>query len=182
MNGVLNLESDIVLEDHIKNISLGKKDSLENLYNSTRNSVFGFAFSILNNVTDAEDVMQDTYINILKYANMYDPRNKPLAWIFTITKNLCYTKIENKKKNVASSIDEIENLISNHSDSHYDKALIKAILEVLTDEERQIVILSSVSGFKNREIAKLLNLNLSTVLSKYHRAVKKIRAIYREEM
>ena len=45
----------------------------------------------------------------------------------------------------------------------------------LGEEERQIVLLHAVTGLKHREIAALLELPLSTVLSKYHRALKKLR-------
>ena len=48
-------------------------------------------------------------------------------------------------------------------------------MKLLTDEERQIVVLHAVGGFKHREIAELIGLSLPTVLSKYSRAVKKLR-------
>lgn len=48
-------------------------------------------------------------------------------------------------------------------------------MKQLTDQERQIVMLHAVAGFKHREIAELLELPLSTVLSKYRRALKKLR-------
>ena len=57
-----------------------------------------------------------------------------------------------------------------------NKAAIRACMERLSDEERQIVVLHAVSGFKHREIASLLSLALPTVLSKYNRAIKKLRA------
>ena len=45
-----------------------------------------------------------------------------------------------------------------------------------TDEERRIVLLHAVTGLKHRELAALLELPLPTVLSKYHRALKKMRS------
>jgi RNA polymerase sigma-70 factor (ECF subfamily) len=50
-------------------------------------------------------------------------------------------------------------------------------MEALSDTERQIVVLHAVSGFKHREIAAHLGLPLATVLSKYYRAIKKMKAI-----
>ena len=57
-------------------------------------------------------------------------------------------------------------------------SLLTECLKNLSDEERQIVMLHAVSGFKHREIARLLEMPLSTVLSKYNRAMKKLRKIY----
>ena len=50
----------------------------------------------------------------------------------------------------------------------------------LSDEERQIAVLHAVSGMKFREIAELLGLPLSTVLSKYHRSMKRLRDLWQE--
>ncbi len=61
------------------------------------------------------------------------------------------------------------------STTQEDKALIQTCMESLSDEERQILVLHAVAGFKHREIAKILGLKLSTVLSKYHRAIKKMK-------
>ena len=56
-----------------------------------------------------------------------------------------------------------------------ERALLQGALARLTDEERRIVLLHAVTGMKHREIAALLELPLPTVLSKYHRALKKMR-------
>ena len=48
-------------------------------------------------------------------------------------------------------------------------------MRVLGDEERQVVMLHAVAGFKHREIAQMLDMALPTVLSKYNRALKKLR-------
>ena len=47
----------------------------------------------------------------------------------------------------------------------------------LSEEERQIVMLHAVAGFKHREIAATLDLPLATVLSKYNRALKKLKIL-----
>lgn len=170
-----------IYEIYILDIAGNSKEALEILYNKTKSYVYGYAFSMLNNVTDAEDVMQDTYVNIYKYASMYNPRNKPLAWILTITKNLCLNKLKKKKNLKETDIADVEHMISSSKkNDHHDYVFARTILEDLNEEEKKIIILSSVEGLKYREIAQLLDLNLSTVLSKYHRAMKKLRAKYRE--
>ena len=62
-----------------------------------------------------------------------------------------------------------------------DRLTLLALLQNLSDEERQIVVLHAVSGFKHREIAALLQRPLPTVLSKYHRAMKKLRTMLEVE-
>ena len=53
-----------LLEKYIKDISFGNKDSLSDLYNVTKTSVYGFALSILKDLHEAEDVFQEVYIKI----------------------------------------------------------------------------------------------------------------------
>ena len=56
-----------------------------------------------------------------------------------------------------------------------DREVLQQALASLGDEERQVVLLHAVTGLKHREIAALLEMPLATVLSKYHRALKKLR-------
>ena len=57
-----------------------------------------------------------------------------------------------------------------------ERVLLQQALATLGEEERRIILLHAVTGLKHREIAALLELPLSTVLSKYNRALKKMRA------
>ena len=165
---------DFLIEECIKNIADGNKNSLADLYNITKTAVYGFSLSILKNPHDAEDVLQEVYIKIYENACMYKSKGKPLAWILTITKNLAYMKIRGQKDNV--DITELQEvLVNNVNIINEDKELLLMAFKVLTDEERNILILHANNGFKHREIAKILDLPLSTVLSKYNRAIKKIK-------
>lgn len=58
--------------------------------------------------------------------------------------------------------------------------MLEALLSVLEDQEREIVTLHALTGLKHREIAALLGLPLPTVLSKYSRALKKLRLAWKE--
>ena len=62
-----------------------------------------------------------------------------------------------------------------------DKVVLKAALEILKEEEREIVLLHAAAGLKHREIAEALGMPLATVLSKYNRAIKKLGQYLREE-
>lgn len=178
MEYVLKLDN-VSLDNYILGIARGNTKYLENLYGATKTIVFGYAFSILKNISDSEDVMQDVYINIYRNASCYSSKSKPLAWIITITRNLCLEKLRHKKRMTFDDITSIEHLLS-EKDISYDKLLLKTILEELSQEERQIIILNSLCGFTFLEISKMLELKLSTVLSKYNRTIKKVRNKYKE--
>lgn len=151
-------------------------EALESLYHSTSTSVYTFALSILKNSHDAEDVLQDCYLNIYSAAGSYRSAGKPMAWILTITKNLCYQKLRERQRYADLPQEDWEPwLAANQGLSPEDKVVIQQCMARLSDEERQIVTLHAVTGLRHREIAELLELPLPTVLSKYSRAIKKLR-------
>lgn len=172
------LKKEFLLEKCIENITHANKTALTDLYMSTKSSVYGFALSILKNTNDAEDVLQETYIKIYENAHSYEAKGKPMAWILTITKNLAYMKLRTYKETV--DIDEIHHLQTKNT-SIEEKIVLEKVFTCLSEQERNIFILHVNSGFKHREIAKLLELPLSTVLSKYHRAIKKMKLMIDEE-
>ena len=145
------------------------------LYQQTSGVVYGFAMSILRNKHDAEDVMHDAFIKIHTSAVTYRPFGNPMAWILTIVRNLCLNRIRAGK--VCEDLSEYDDLAGalNENDSMLDRMVLEAAMSVLDAEERQIVVLHAMTGFKHREIAEILDLPTGTVLSKYNRALKKMR-------
>ena len=170
------------IEECILDIAMGNSTAISRLYELTHVSIYGFALSILKNIHEAEDVLHDVYIKIIENAHTYEGNGKPMAWVFTITKNLALMKLRKAKHHV--DIDEIIEILPAkcEGDVLENKQLITAAFSYITDEERNILILHVVAGYKNHEIAKLLDLPLATVLSKYHRAIKKIKKYMSEEV
>lgn len=155
--------------------------ALEELYDRTSASVFGFAFSVLKNVQDAEDVMHDLYVTVWFGAGKYTADGKPMAWIMTITRNLCLQKFREDRRRSDIPEEDWEAYIGdNQNMSPEDKVILAECMKSLSDEERQIVTLHAVAGFKHRETAKLLGIPLSTTLSKYNRALKKLQKLMEE--
>ena len=169
-------EAGVDLDALLQGISEGNQVALEQLYRYTCSSVYSFALSILKNTHDAEDVLHDCYIAVWHGAGNYRSQGKPMAWLVTIARNLCLQRIREQNKTTDMPPDEWEfHLPDNGELTMEDRSVLSACMEQLSDQERQIVTLHAVSGFKHREIAALLELPLSTVLSKYHRAIKRLK-------
>jgi RNA polymerase sigma factor (sigma-70 family) len=173
----LNRKEKISIDERLfAQIAIGNYDALESLYCSTDKAVFGYVLSILGNKQDAEDVMQETYIRIRAAAHLYQPKGKPLAWIFTIAKNLCLIKLRTNRKIRYSSYEELED----HPDfsvctNYEDRIVLEKAFQILREDERKIIILHAITGLKHREIAEILEIPLSTVLSKYTRGLNKLK-------
>lgn len=172
----LHQEAHITLDSYIALIAEGDQQALAALYECTKTSVYAFALSMLKNSHDAEDVLHDCFVSIWSSAGSYRSQKKPMAWILTITRNLCLKVLRDRAKLTQLETEDWRDHTELCTElTADDKVVLEQCMSRLSDDERQIVVLHAVAGFKHREIAQLLDLALSTVLSKYHRAIKKLR-------
>ena len=165
-----------VTDADIMDIARGKPDAVRRLYEKSHKSIYGFTLSITRNPQDAEDALQETFLAIYRHAGDYKPKGKPMAWVFTVAKNAARMKCRAQANHLSLTEELHECEAFNRIENTEDRLALEAALTLLSEEERQIVLLHAVSGLKNREIASILNLPLNTVLSKYHRALKKLKS------
>ncbi len=155
----------------------GEREALAELYRRTRSAVYGLALSYLKNAHDAQDLTQDVYVQAWDCAEQYRPTGSPMGWLMAVCCNLCLMRLRREERHAALSEEEWDAIPAQECGLDADeRTLLQQALASLADEERRIVLLHAVTGMKHREIAALLELPLPTVLSKYHRALKKMRA------
>lgn len=157
-------------------IGQGDMGAFETLYVQTERAVYAYVFSMLKNPQDTQDIVQDTYLKIRAAAHLYQPQGKPMAWLFTIARNLTHNLQKRSSRSVYLDDGDLENwsAISYITDPT-DRLILEAAFKLLSEEERQILLLHALSGMKHREIAKSMGVPLSTVLSRYQRSLKKLR-------
>ena len=152
----------------------GNLDALDKIYELTNSAVFSVALSVVHNSEEAKDIMMSTYLRVREKINYYTPNTNGYAWVLTIAKNLSIN--ENKKINRSTPTDFQENeFVASSQDVDCDIPVFKIAKRVLTAEELTIVLLYSVNGYKHREIAKILDKPLGTVLWSYNNSLKKIK-------
>lgn len=164
------------LERLLSGVAAGDREALAQLYSRTRTAVYGLALSYLKNAQDAQDVTQDTFVRVWDCAHQYRPQGSPMGWLLAVARNLALMKLRQGTRQ--AELDEKEwDAIPDDSAGLLpeDRVILQTALAALDDRERQVVLLHAVTGLKHREIAALLELPLATVLSKYHRALKKLR-------
>ena len=172
----LQPEDKHALERLLSGVAAGDRGALEQLYCRTRTAVYGLALSYLKNPQDAQDMTQDVFVRVWDCAEQYRPTGSPMGWLLAVCRNLCLMQLRNADRR--ENLDDEEwNAIPDRETGlpQEEKLLLQDTLAVLGAEERRLVLLHAVTGLKHREIAGLLEMPLSTVLSKYHRALKKMR-------
>lgn len=158
-------------------IAHGEQEALGELYSRTRGAVYGMSLSILKNAHDAQDVTQDTFVRIWESAEQYKSSGSPMAWILTVARNLALMRLRQSSRIGELTEEEWDAIPANApAVTAEDRDILQTALAALKDTERQVVLLHAASGLKFREIAALLEMPVSTVLSKYHRAIQKMHA------
>lgn len=174
-------------EDWFEKIANGDDMAFTELYYATHKPLYGFLLSLTRNKEDAEDLMQNTYIKIRNGSHLYKKQGTPMTWICAIAKNQYLDFVRKYGKNRSVDFGEVENYISENFETKSDDAenvenrmLLESAFSILGQQERVIVTLHMIDGLKHREIAELVGLPLSTVLSKYNRSLKKMKQIVME--
>ncbi len=163
------------LERLLSRVAAGDREALGELYGSARGAVYALALSFLKNAHDAQDVTQDTFVKVWESAPGYRPQGSPMAWVLTITRNLARMKLRQGARLVELTDAEWDAIPADApAVTAEDRHLLQTALAALDDRERQVVLLHA-EGLKHREIARLMELPLATVLSKYARAIRKLR-------
>ena len=170
------------LERLLLQVGQGDREAFAGLYSLARGAVYALALSLLQDAHEAQDIAQDTFVKVWESAPGYRPQGSPMAWLLTIARNLARSRLRRSGRQ-ADLDDEAWNAIPAGlpAVSPEDRQVLQEALARLGAEERRIVLLHAVTGLKHREIAQLLELPLSTVLSKYHRGLKKLRALMKGE-
>lgn len=163
-------------ETLIARIGQGDRLAFEDFYRSSERAVYSYALSLVQSPHDALDIVQDTFLKVRAAAELYQPQGKPLAWLFTIARNLARNLIRSRARNVSADTLYLEDDIDySYISDPTDRLALAATLQLLEEGEREIILLHVVSGLKHREIAADLGIPLPTVLSRYHRGLKKLR-------
>ncbi len=155
-------------------LQLGNGDALDTIFQLTSKAVFSVCLSVVNNNEDAKDLMQSTYIVVKEKINYYKPNTNGYAWILTIARNLSIN--ENKKLSRSTPTDFQENeFVATSEDVNNDIPVFKIAKRVLNSDELTIVMLHIVNGYKHREIAKIVDRPLGSVLWSYNNSLKKLK-------
>ncbi|MCR5836832.1 MAG: RNA polymerase sigma factor [Lachnospiraceae bacterium] len=155
------------------------KYAFEKVYQSIYTDLLKMAIYILGNSDEAEDVVSDTIMDAYTGISKLKDATKFECWILRILSVKCKRKIRDKYQMInvhnpnVSNIDDI-NIGSYKSDIDNRLDIHNAMMK-LKKEERIIVTLCVVEGYKSSDVSLILGINQSTVRSKLNRALAKMR-------
>jgi RNA polymerase sigma-70 factor (ECF subfamily) len=145
------------------------------LYDQYSKAMYNLAFRMMNNREDAEDILQETFIDCFRNIASFRFDSTFGAWLKSILINKCINQIKKKKidlvlcETIPSYAVEYEDEITYNTDKIFKE------IEHLPDGYRIILTLYLLEGYDHTEISQILGISESTSKSQYSRAKEKLR-------
>lgn len=178
----LNHEGDIIAR-----AVEGDEMACQTLLNSYKARIFSYVYRTIRNYHDAEEITFDTFIRCFKSLKSFDRTKTFSTWLYTIAHNLTIDFLRKHKKEQEYLDDrqpdsmEIADVKTATPSSEYEKkqklSKIEQALNQLAPIDREIVILFHKEEKSYEEISKVLNIPMSTIKTRLHRARLKLKEL-----
>lgn len=180
----------------VERLRAGDAQALEALMERYSARVYRLAFAVTRNAADAEEVVQDVFLNIFRNVQTFQGRAALGTWVYRVTANAALNKRRGKRYEVETSLDAL--LPTFKPDGHREgerafvladwsltpesellaretRATLERALEALPDRYRAVLVLRDVEGFSSEETAAALDESVPAVKSCLHRARMALR-------
>jgi RNA polymerase sigma-70 factor (ECF subfamily) len=180
--------SDPVLERDVELLRrIGNGDSLafSSFYDHYSGLLFSIALRILNDPKEAEDVMQEVFLQIWNKASGYDPLlGKPSSWAVTLARNKSIDRIRASQRRsklmeqaAVMAADATDNSMTANENLHgrENAERIRTVVAALPQDQKRAIEMAFFSGLTQNEISETLQEPLGTVKARIRRGMLKLR-------
>src|SRR5688572_20107053 len=166
-------------------VRAGEIRRLGDLFERYNRPLYGFFVRLTNQPTASEDLVQIVFYRILKYRHTYRDEGKFSAWIYHLARKVA---ADHFRKSASTPIPSDPVAFETEADqgpapdaqaaTTDDVALMRRALSRVTNEHREVLVLSRLQHLNHQEIAKLLDCSVGAVKVRAHRALKELREVY----
>jgi RNA polymerase sigma-70 factor, ECF subfamily len=160
----------------------GNKEAYSYFVNHYKRRAYFIAFGFVGSKDDAYDLSQDAFIKAFKHLKKFDTNKRFFTWFYKILKNNCLNFIRNRKDNFISDelfINQISSEYEAQPDIHNEKLEMQRFLwqsiETLNPELKEIILLKEFEEMTYKDISKLLEIPIGTVMSRLYSARKMLK-------
>ena len=180
-------KQDVTDEELIAKFQMGDVQAFDVLVRRYKDQLLNFVFRFVGNRSDAEDIVQETFLRVYKNKHYYKEIAKFSTWVYTIAGNLAKTELRRRKRHKIFSVSNFVNEEKDYDipdteispDRKVDETIkedyIQKAIEKLPPKFREVIILRDIQGFAYEEISQILNIPLGTVKSRVNRGRLKLQ-------
>ncbi len=147
----------------------------EEVLNIYGNSILRLAYSYVKNMSDAEEILQDTIIKYIEKSPDFENENHKKAWLMKVCANLSKNRIQYNKIRMS---DELSDELM--EENRTDLSFVWDAVKMLEPNYREAIHLFYYEGYSTSEIAEILGKNESTVRSNLSRGRQKLKSVLKE--
>ena len=171
----------------IRGVAGGDQQALATLYDTTSRTVYGLLLRILSDPSTAEEVLLDVYTQVWRQAGSYSAvRGKPMAWLTTIARSRAIDRLRRGRQEHQLTVPLEEASGAARGASVEDGvlagevgAVVRAALDALAPEQREVIELAYYGGMSHSEIAAARGLPLGTVKTRTRLGMMRLRQTLR---
>jgi RNA polymerase sigma-70 factor (ECF subfamily) len=166
----------------------GSKEALRRIYEKYRNDLLRLAVALLNDVSAAEDIVQDVFVCFAQSTGQTRVRKNLKGYLATSVANRARNKNRASQPQATSGLNEVPSVASNLDRPerwvifNEEFSLLGQALGQLPYEQREAILLHLHGRMKFKEIARLQNISVKTAQSRYRYGLDKLRSKLNSEM
>lgn len=155
---------------------LPMKDNILEIYDRQIDTIYRVCYTMLGQPQEAEDIVQTVFVKLLESGKIFADLEHEKAWLITTARNACYDRLRAQQRRATSSL---QDLAYDPPDPHAhrldEQAAIEALLAHLPPQDRFMLYLYYYEGYKQEEIARMMDLNLNTLKTRLRAARTKLK-------
>ena len=170
----------------IQQVLAGDKQAYAHIINKYKNQLYATILRMTKHPQDAQDLVQDAFIKVYRNLDKYDASGSFSSWLYRVAINHCMDEFRKKSHStVQVEIDETKVVNREHPEVVFLKKeksrQLERLISTLPEDERLIILLRYINEISYEEIGEMMDVPLSTVRNKLHRAKKKMRETVKRE-
>ena len=168
---------------HMVGYQKGSMDDFAGLYSSLEKPLLRYLWTFVRNTTTAEDLLQETFLQIHRARHTYTPPRPVRPWVYAITRHvaLMHLRSARRRKESLPSEDLPEIPVPPEIDQLGDRATVHKLLRRLPKRGQEVLILHHLLGLSFQEVGQIVGVAHGTAKVRAHRALKSIRSGLEEE-
>lgn len=159
----------------------GDEEALGELYDALAPAVFGLAKRVVRDPARAEEIAQDVFVSVWRFATRFDPeKGSARTWVMTLTHRRAVDVVRSeeastRREQAAASEERAYDSVQEQATTRVEAEQVRDCLGSLTDLQREAVTLAYYGGYTYPEVASLLQMNLSTVKTRMRDGLIRLR-------
>jgi len=181
----LELTANIIRDELVERCKQGDTQSFQTLYRQYSKAMFNTSLRIVNNTADAEDVLQESFLDAFRSLHDFHYRSTFGAWLKKIVINKSINILRKRRNDLVDmestelqAVPEEEGI--NEEEIRYRVEEVKKMITRLPDGYRTVLSLYLLEGYDHEEISQILNISHNTVRTQYVRAKQKLLTLIKQ--